>query len=295
MTAPTHIAFAIAISGIFGIQSNSITFAIVGAVLPDIDHPQSLLGRMFPFISYPLNTFFGHRTITHSIWLLIVPFLIGVWFHPVLWVAIGALTHIIIDALNTSGVQLFYPYSKKTVVLANDTFRFPTASKQEFILFLILTVMCWGHKSIANRGGIRKVLEQLTGNYEMALVNYKNCGTAKYYLKGRWRRRGGGELVQGKYVVIGEEKGGMALWDTNSRVILHVPDDIEPLSVYGEKGQGDWTIIRIRGWLHIRKGYGFFYTGSRWYVANKNDVVAGVFKSYPGVEVEFENEEILVP
>ena len=40
---------------------------VLGALLPDIDHPKSWLGRRIPFISLPIAAVFGHRGITHSL------------------------------------------------------------------------------------------------------------------------------------------------------------------------------------------------------------------------------------
>ena len=41
--------------------------ALIGALLPDIDHPKSWLGRRLPLLSLPLSAIFGHRGITHSL------------------------------------------------------------------------------------------------------------------------------------------------------------------------------------------------------------------------------------
>jgi len=38
----------------------------VASLLPDVDLPPAKIGRLFWFISVPLERRFGHRTITHS-------------------------------------------------------------------------------------------------------------------------------------------------------------------------------------------------------------------------------------
>ena len=40
---------------------------ILGSLLPDVDSPNSSLGRIVPFVSIPLERRYGHRTITHSL------------------------------------------------------------------------------------------------------------------------------------------------------------------------------------------------------------------------------------
>ena len=41
--------------------------AAVASLLPDLDLPPSKIGRLFWFVSVPLERRFGHRTLTHSL------------------------------------------------------------------------------------------------------------------------------------------------------------------------------------------------------------------------------------
>ncbi len=74
MLAPTHSVFGIFLTliflAVFGIQWSLhwtiILVAIFGSIVPDIDHPRSVIGKLFPYISIPLERRYGHRTITHS-------------------------------------------------------------------------------------------------------------------------------------------------------------------------------------------------------------------------------------
>lgn len=51
MTVITHGLFTTSIIVFFGIASKSIIgYLLLGSVLPDIDHPQSAIGRIFFFI-----------------------------------------------------------------------------------------------------------------------------------------------------------------------------------------------------------------------------------------------------
>lgn len=55
MLAPTHSVFGIFLTliilAVFGVQWGLhwtiILFAILGAIIPDIDHPKSIIGRLF--------------------------------------------------------------------------------------------------------------------------------------------------------------------------------------------------------------------------------------------------------
>jgi len=92
----------------------------VGALLPDIDSPSSLLGRFFPWFSRFLAKVFKHRTLTHS--LLSIFFFVlllsqsgridyGESFFRliILGLMVGHISHILLDLLTPQGVVLFYP------------------------------------------------------------------------------------------------------------------------------------------------------------------------------------------
>ena len=44
-----------------------VASAALGALLPDIDESNSLIGRKLKVLSYPIKWIFGHRGITHSL------------------------------------------------------------------------------------------------------------------------------------------------------------------------------------------------------------------------------------
>ena len=75
MTAPTHIVFGLlTAAGAFSLFSMplhrnlpAVAGAILGSVLPDIDSPNSYIGRVLPYASIPIERQWGHRTITHSL------------------------------------------------------------------------------------------------------------------------------------------------------------------------------------------------------------------------------------
>lgn len=91
--------------------------AAFGALLPDIDHAGSTLGRKVPFAAKTIRGIFGHRTFTHSIagiggaaWLMsLLP------IHPAIFsgVIIGIISHIVLDAITKDGVKLFWPFPIK--------------------------------------------------------------------------------------------------------------------------------------------------------------------------------------
>lgn len=78
---------------------------MVGSLLPDVDSPNSMLGRKFHL---PI----GHRTWTHSVWFF-VPLVVASIFLPILsYLTVGYGLHLFMDAFSRCGVAFFYPFSK---------------------------------------------------------------------------------------------------------------------------------------------------------------------------------------
>jgi inner membrane protein len=125
MMARNHVPFAMAcwwwwqIAICAPIEVQGTMAAAVGSLLPDLDHPESALGRRLPLISVPLSRLVGHRGVTHS--LLAVVGLFGVLLAVVaipayqglggliMPLVMGYLSHILGDAMTPSGVPLFWP------------------------------------------------------------------------------------------------------------------------------------------------------------------------------------------
>jgi inner membrane protein len=72
LTLPTHLAFASVLylggATLFGYRPDGISWALaaIASLLPDVDLPPAKIGRLFWFLSVPLERRFGHRTLTHS-------------------------------------------------------------------------------------------------------------------------------------------------------------------------------------------------------------------------------------
>lgn len=93
---------------------SGISAAAVGSLLPDIDTPHSLLGRVVPSVSRLIERVFSHRTITHSFLFVLLfvalAFLIPSHFTTVL--AIAVFLHIVVDSFSRMGVLWWYPFEK---------------------------------------------------------------------------------------------------------------------------------------------------------------------------------------
>ena len=120
--------------------------AVIGALLPDLDHAQSKMGSLFWFISKPLK-FFGikHRGLTHSLLGILLFSLLSKqlinhnWIGEITWwgLVIGYISHIIVDMMNVHGLPLLFPNDKKFKLHSNIT----TNSGQEHFFFLLITAL----------------------------------------------------------------------------------------------------------------------------------------------------------
>lgn len=117
----THLMFSFLV-GLLVILSfnidNSIFFLVVVLFfgsLPDIDHHKSWIGGRFKVVSFLINTFSKHRGIFHSIFPVLILYGIFLYYglrEIGLAAAMGYLSHLVLDALTKTGINLLYPISK---------------------------------------------------------------------------------------------------------------------------------------------------------------------------------------
>ncbi|WP_312507116.1 metal-dependent hydrolase [Lysinibacillus sp.] len=146
MQGNTHIVGGITASLAFAQFSNDnplilVGAGVIGALLPDICHRGSKIGRTFPIIAKLVNTVFGHRSFTHSLLFLLLVMLILHTLIPYRAISIGVIvgmaSHIVLDMCTKKGVKLFFP--------ASVSIRFPlttkTGSKVEGIVLMLLSML----------------------------------------------------------------------------------------------------------------------------------------------------------
>lgn len=119
----THAAAGAAI-GAAAVPACPMAGAAVGAaaaLLPDIDHPGSTVGRRLRPLAVFLEELWDHRSLTHTVWFVLpAGLLLGLL---ALWLglpagcllagAAGGLSHLALDALTRSGVEPFAPWGPR--------------------------------------------------------------------------------------------------------------------------------------------------------------------------------------
>ncbi|QJC29784.1 metal-dependent hydrolase [Enterobacteriaceae endosymbiont of Plateumaris sericea] len=120
-----------------------IPASLITCLLPDIDHPKSILGNRIKIFSHIISKLFGHRGFTHSLLSLIIIisylFFFNLNFIPIdvkIGFIIGYFSHILSDMLTPYGVPLLWPYKKKfkLPIIKNNFFR------EEIFCYLLLII-----------------------------------------------------------------------------------------------------------------------------------------------------------
>ena len=118
MMFKTHVAFGF-LAGILSLHYlnplNQILFialVMLGAMLPDIDHPNSKLGSKFKFIGF----LFEHRGFFHSFLVIpLISLIIYYFTHSYTYImplGVGYASHLVSDAVTKEGIMPLHPLTK---------------------------------------------------------------------------------------------------------------------------------------------------------------------------------------
>ena len=191
MTATTHYAFSYLLCAAAGVEPTTALTASLFSLLPDIDHPESTIGRIFSPLSKYIQRKYGHRTVTHSLFaimfiaaallpLLLIPRLLQ-WGNP-FWTGLYAAallafsSHIFIDLFNKSGVRIFSPFSQKEYIsFRTPSLRILVSSWQEYILLFVIVFFAF---TVTGEGfsihkAVRTVGKMIYKNYDNAVKDYQ--------------------------------------------------------------------------------------------------------------------------
>ncbi|MRX73724.1 metal-dependent hydrolase [Bacillus lacus] len=151
MTGKTHIIGGVAAGAAFvhffqGDPAAAVSAAALGALIPDICHGGSKIGRKMPLLSKAVNTIFGHRTFTHSLLFLILANMLFTFLISNADIRAGLLagmaSHLLLDACTKNGIKLFYPLS--LTVRLPMTMKTGGAGEQLILLLLSLLTIYFG-------------------------------------------------------------------------------------------------------------------------------------------------------
>lgn len=121
--------------------------AIIGSLMPDIDHTGSTIGHKLKLASNIISNLFGHRGITHApiihILITVMLLLLGgtlndfpklMYISFVIGLFIGGISHLILDSMTIAGIPLLYPFIKKKYRIA----KFTTGKHETFVQIILV-------------------------------------------------------------------------------------------------------------------------------------------------------------
>lgn len=282
MTIVTHAAFGVLVAAIAGEQTQYAVACALGASLPDIDHPQSSIGRLLFPISIPLNAYFGHRGLVHAFIVWLVPLIIALLLKQKIaaWVFIGALSHCFIDCWNVSGVKALMPFTEKVCVIFKRDWRIQTSSLQEIWVFVFLfgfiVAMGYAH----SLGGPRRLINLMAHSHQITIEEYQRAGLKRCEIEGQFRWNDG-TLQNVKWLVIGLEDQHVVCWD-GEKLIKNDKHGRFLRSVLHES-ETVWPVVQIDGIAYAGQDC-FWLSGKekKWHYSKKGELIMGSVKSMAG-------------
>lgn len=166
MMAKTHLVFSFALGALpLSIQGISTFDPLIlqsyfaglalGSLFPDIDEPQSTIGKRTPLLPHLIRLFTPHRGLTHSFLALMLWTILAFYLIPfsssiggidigmfALGFAIGNIFHVLGDAMTTGGIPDFiWPLRTRRFVVLPDSLRFSVGSLKEYGWFILFTFL----------------------------------------------------------------------------------------------------------------------------------------------------------
>ena len=219
MRALTHVSCAELVYLLFfttaGVSLSAGNAAAVAfaSILPDIDSGGSRVGRLCPPLTRFLERKFGHRTLTHSLFLvaifflvLLVPVLNG--YESAACFLMGYATHPFLDTCTPNGVRLFFPFSRVRCVFPFDSsaphsFRIESGSTQDTALGILICLACIPALYVAGVG-YERFIRLTQHSVESAVRDYESFSpSAAVYVVMRGRSGLSGEILEGRFPVAG--------------------------------------------------------------------------------------------
>lgn len=236
MMAITHAAIATAgVSLLLNTADPlSLSLAVLGSQLPDLDTTTSIIGQIFYPVSSWIEDRYPHRSITHSflatasVTAVALPlgFVLGD-IGAAAAVPLGHLLSCFADCFTRQGVQLFWPDPAWAISVSNPKRRLTTGGPGEYwvlsaaIALLILGI--W----LAGSGGVTQTVNQGLGLRDGAIATYnEHASTAEVWadIKGVWADDRSN--ADGRYRILGIEgkefivTDGSGIYKTGTQLVI---------------------------------------------------------------------------
>lgn len=197
----SHAAFGLFMYGLVAGTVGDVTLshmavAVLAALIPDVDQPQSALGMIFFPVSHWLNRKYGHRTATHCLRFVVImtvaalPLIILDWMY---WLAVpvGIFAHLMSDGMTVSGVPLLYPNPTPFFFLP-ERMLIRTGTVYEIGFFAVFMALALMFAGVSYIGGSVSVIAKIMPSFMSVQKQYiskydgagehKLCYVSGYYI-----------------------------------------------------------------------------------------------------------------
>ena len=225
----------------------SVAAAAAAALAPEIDDASSLVGKLAGPVSVWLETRWGHRGPTHSL-LGLLAFMaltspIAIFGHWTIWaaVAVGYLSHLLLDAMTLDGILLFWPATYVAVIPGRDELRLdteaPNAHRRELVVLGVLFAIAAAFAPLSQLG-LTGALQRALGSLEETFNDYRKIADSyEVFLVGTLQDPITGEKRQGEWPIVALLPEGYLVLDGDRMRLVGGRGNLVPLRVTIRKGE----------------------------------------------------------
>ncbi|MDA2930094.1 metal-dependent hydrolase [Acidobacteria bacterium AH-259-O06] len=254
MTSSSHLASsALFYLGASALAESPITIeglavTAVGSLLPDIDTPTSTVGRPFYPVASWIDQKIGHRTLTHSLlgcvifaflvlgvaWLLSGGMFTAARTMQYSWLLVlGYGSHILVDTLNKTGVELFWPSKLRCVFFYNDNWRITAAGKGDYWFMTACLVLNLALYPLA-RDGFTLSLHRAFGDIYSVSMDFKQYGDKnRIWLELEGVEAISNQKVKGRFEILAALDNGAVLIERGG--VKQIVSRTKPFQIFPHK------------------------------------------------------------
>jgi inner membrane protein len=233
-----------------------------GSLLPDIDTPTSSIGRpLFP-LARRINEKLGHRTATHSL-LGVAVFALAAaglealarasgllspdGFGPAVCLTLGYLSHVLIDTVNKTGVELFWPSRLRCVFFLNERYRIAAGGAGDYWFMVGGLILALAMYPVA-RDGFTRSLHRAFGDVHSVAMDFRAYGdTHRIWVHLEAVERLSNQKMGGRFEVLSAVPNAGVLIDQDGvkRIVSRSdPFHLFPLRAWIEIGEPREVVVR---------------------------------------------------
>jgi inner membrane protein len=233
-----------------------------GSLLPDIDTPTSSIGRpLFP-LARRINEKLGHRTATHS-FLGVAVFALAAaalealaratgllspdGFPLAVCLTLGYLSHVLIDTVNKTGVELFWPSRLRCVFFLNERYRIAAGGAGDYWFMVGALILALAMYPVA-RDGFTRSLHRAFGDVHSVAMDFRAYGdTHRIWVHLEAIERLSNQKMSGRFEVLAVVPNAGVLIDregVKQIVSRSDPFHLFPLRAWIEIGEPREVVVR---------------------------------------------------